>query len=205
MNKRREIVMDGLHALACMMEARAKLTKSDRIYQESVGNAAAALALREDIARRGLAALHQKEEVKHIPATNGIATFFHCSRCIDEKPNGQSPQEWARLSIGFTKEGLQVWCVRHDMNVAHVHFEGQQHPALLHAKKPARRPAASKKDEDRVLIELGGKFLDSFGGGKDFEWTGDRRGAWSMRRADAEQRLKAWKLKGTTLVKAGGK
>lgn len=37
-------------------------------------------------------------------------------------------RDYARLNVGFTPVGLQVWCVRHDCNVLHVDFEGYKHP-----------------------------------------------------------------------------
>lgn len=47
-----------------------------------------------------------------------IVSFFHCRKCMERLPAGKSPQEWARLNVGFTRDGaIQVWCVRHDMNV----------------------------------------------------------------------------------------
>ena len=55
--------------------------------------------------------------------------FIHCVHCIKEMPAGTSPREWAKLEVGWTKQGLQVWCKRHEINVLHVHFEGQKHPA----------------------------------------------------------------------------
>jgi hypothetical protein len=47
-----------------------------------------------------------------------IVTYFHCRKCLVEMPAGTSPSEWARLEMGLTETGLQVWCVRHDINVA---------------------------------------------------------------------------------------
>jgi hypothetical protein len=41
-------------------------------------------------------------------------------------PDGESPASWARLSVGFSKEGMQVWCERHNMNVIHIDFLGQK-------------------------------------------------------------------------------
>jgi len=64
-----------------------------------------------------------------IPITNEIVMFFHCGLCLEEIPDGVSPQEWARLEIGWTKPGFQVWCKRHDCNVMHMDFEGHRHPA----------------------------------------------------------------------------
>ena len=70
-----------------------------------------------------------------IPNTKQIAMFIHCGMCVkefkdkDPATRGQSPQSYSRLSIGYTKLGFQVWCNRHDVNVMHIDFEGQQHPA----------------------------------------------------------------------------
>ncbi len=60
---------------------------------------------------------------------NCIDMYFHCGNCLQLKPEGVSPMEWARTQTGFTKEGLQVWCNRCDMNVVHIDFEEAQHPA----------------------------------------------------------------------------
>ena len=57
---------------------------------------------------------------------NRISMFFHCSKCLEEIPEGVSPREWARLEVGWTKEGLQVWCKRHEMNVVDLDFLGQK-------------------------------------------------------------------------------
>ena len=60
---------------------------------------------------------------------NCIGSYLHCGRCLEEMPAGMSPKEYQRIQVGFTEIGLQVWCVRHDMNVVHIHFEGATHPA----------------------------------------------------------------------------
>lgn len=50
---------------------------------------------------------------------NQVALFIHCRECMKEKPSDQSPKEWMRLEVGQTESGgLQVRCVRHDLNVA---------------------------------------------------------------------------------------
>jgi hypothetical protein len=47
-----------------------------------------------------------------------IVTFLHCAQCMDDRPDGQSPRDWARLDVGLTADRrLQVWCVRHDREV----------------------------------------------------------------------------------------
>lgn len=49
----------------------------------------------------------------------GIAMYFHCRRCLMEKPGDQSPREWARIEVGLRPDGsLRVWCKRHNMKVA---------------------------------------------------------------------------------------
>jgi len=53
-------------------------------------------------------------------ALNEIEFYWHCSKCSEEVEHlpDQSPAEYARLNIGPTKNGIQIWCVRHDCNVA---------------------------------------------------------------------------------------
>lgn len=77
---------------------------------------------------------------------NAITSFMHCGLCVKEwndgKAPGESPASYSRLSVGWTKEGLQVWCNRHEANVVHVDFQGQQHPANTTrdgSAKPERR------------------------------------------------------------------
>jgi hypothetical protein len=61
-----------------------------------------------------------------------VYAFLHCGKCLEEwkagEGEGQSPEEYSRLSAGFTAAGLQVYCFRHELNVLHVDFEGQRHP-----------------------------------------------------------------------------
>lgn len=50
---------------------------------------------------------------------------INCGKCQNEYMDGKygrnkSMQEMARLVVGRTKTGLQVWCVRHDMNVVDI-------------------------------------------------------------------------------------
>lgn len=72
--------------------------------------------------------------MRKIPRRNSIKMFFHCARCLKEKPSRLSPRDWAKLEIGFTKLGVQVWCKRHEINVVHIDFEGQRHPATMETK-----------------------------------------------------------------------
>lgn len=74
-------------------------------------------------------------DVSFAPPTRNIGTqraivgFIHCAKCTQERPPGTSPEEFARLSVGLTRVGLQVWCVRHACNVTNIDFEGAKHPA----------------------------------------------------------------------------
>lgn len=53
-----------------------------------------------------------------------ITTFMHCMKCLEELPVGVSPRDWVRTSIGITKKGhFQVWCNRHNINVAHIELK----------------------------------------------------------------------------------
>lgn len=79
-------------------------------------------------------------EEKNVPAANSITAYFHCRECLEMWKSGEATEEtgrpvsmseWARLEAGFTRLGIQVRCVRHDLNILHVDFEGQQHPANL--------------------------------------------------------------------------
>jgi hypothetical protein len=60
---------------------------------------------------------------------NEIGMFLHCGLCLEEKPDGVSPREWAQIEAGWTQIGLQIWCRRHEANICHIDFEGHQHPA----------------------------------------------------------------------------
>jgi len=55
-----------------------------------------------------------------------IVLFLHCRLCLEEMPKMFSPMDWAETSIGWTKEGLQLWCNRHDKNILHMDFEGEK-------------------------------------------------------------------------------
>lgn len=61
-----------------------------------------------------------------------IQAYIHCALCLQERPAGTSPRDWGQLEVGFTAEGLQVWCKRHEANVMHIDFQGHQHPADTH-------------------------------------------------------------------------
>lgn len=61
---------------------------------------------------------------------NGILLYFHCRRCLEELPSGTSPKDYQQIQVGWTERGLQIWCIRHNMNVVSIDFEGAKHPAV---------------------------------------------------------------------------
>ena len=70
---------------------------------------------------------------------NRIGAFFHCRQCMEERPATISPREWSRIEVGWTPQGLQVWCVRHDCNIFDLDFQGQQAVQLPDDYDPRRR------------------------------------------------------------------
>ena len=59
---------------------------------------------------------------RNIANSREIKLFLHCRRCIREtlQPN---------VEVGWTGQGVQVWCKNHDCNIVHIDFEGRVHPA----------------------------------------------------------------------------
>jgi len=64
---------------------------------------------------------------------NEIGLYLHCKLCVEESMNieGESPESYSHYSVGWTPPGLQIWCQRHNCNIAHIDFEGHQHPANI--------------------------------------------------------------------------
>ena len=60
------------------------------------------------------------------PVEDKIESFFNCALCLTDLPPNTSPSEYARINVGWTEKGLQVWCVRHDKNVVSLDFLGQK-------------------------------------------------------------------------------
>lgn len=46
--------------------------------------------------------------------------FLHCATCIKEKPKTISMENYARLSVSINEDGLQIFCVRHNMSVVRL-------------------------------------------------------------------------------------
>lgn len=73
---------------------------------------------------------------------NSIKMYLHCEMCvkeliaISEKYGPQSPGLYSRLDVGYTIIGLQVWCRRHNVNVIHIDFKGNNLPYCLTRAEP---------------------------------------------------------------------
>ena len=62
---------------------------------------------------------------------NCIKEPIVCKECFEEikkKDPSISPslRDYSLLDVGFTDNGIQVWCRRHDRNVCHVNFNSNQ-------------------------------------------------------------------------------
>ena len=68
---------------------------------------------------------------------NNIETFLHCESCYWELKNGKTEEDfsligavagesqmsYSRFEVGWTNQGFQVWCTRHNTNVIHIDFD----------------------------------------------------------------------------------
>lgn len=84
---------------------------------------------------------HRDAEDRDIGNDNEIEMYMHCGLCLEEikamwdQGIEISPQEYARVQAGWTRQGIQVWCNRHEVNVMHMDFQGNKHPANT-SRKP---------------------------------------------------------------------
>ena len=53
----------------------------------------------------------EHDAVRFAPIKNEIMGVMHCKKCLD---------------IGWTPEGIQVWCRRHDTNVLSLTLKGEE-------------------------------------------------------------------------------
>ena len=57
-----------------------------------------------------------------------ILVAWNCRKCGYEFLDGKygrnkSMQELARITVGTTKTGVQIWCVRHDILIANIDLQ----------------------------------------------------------------------------------
>jgi transcriptional regulator with XRE-family HTH domain len=67
---------------------------------------------------------------------NKINEHCQCEKCLEDLPIGRDMAQWARLAVGWTAEGLQVWCLRHQRTVLDLGFKNEVD--LIAGKVPAR-------------------------------------------------------------------
>jgi hypothetical protein len=63
---------------------------------------------------------------------HSIAREYRCSLCQQERPPQTPPELWSRLKVGFTSgnRALQIWCSRHNLNVAYIAFTEEDVPPV---------------------------------------------------------------------------
>lgn len=82
---------------------------------------------------------------------NRITTYFNCKRCLEEKPVNLAASQYRSIDVGMTPRGLQVWCSRHNVNIAHIDFEQAHHPINTVSGMPGRGGTA-------IVVESDGGF-----------------------------------------------
>jgi len=55
-----------------------------------------------------------------------IQEYFHCKNCGKDRPTEFSPQQWSRIDVGWTIQGLEVWCFRCNKKIIHLDFLKQK-------------------------------------------------------------------------------
>ncbi len=99
--------------------------------------------------------MNQKRE---IPVNNGIGAYMHCVRCLHEVQQLRalgapvSPREYARLNVGATRLGLQIWCVRHERNVFHIDYAGIKLNASTAHEDPGVAPDDAGPLPDKIQL-----------------------------------------------------
>lgn len=59
-----------------------------------------------------------------------IRWYLRCPACEKDLFNNkrykinESSREYGRMECGFTRNGFQVWCLRHDINMINIDFDG---------------------------------------------------------------------------------
>lgn len=67
-----------------------------------------------------------------IPTDDVGLSYINCTMCVIEAAKtGQHIKEYARMTVSFTDIGLQVYCLRHEVNIIHIDFQGTKPPANL--------------------------------------------------------------------------
>ena len=50
-----------------------------------------------------------------------IENHIVCNKCVEELTNESNPEinlkSYSKFEVGFTSSGLQIWCIRHNINI----------------------------------------------------------------------------------------
>ena len=61
---------------------------------------------------------------------NNIKEPIVCETCLKEYAAFQNPditlRDYIKVDVGFSRNGIQVWCQRHNKNVCHIDFESKR-------------------------------------------------------------------------------
>jgi hypothetical protein len=60
-----------------------------------------------------------------------IDMYFHCRKCLEEKHHTISVKDYCRISVGKNKAGIQMWCDRHDMEIAFFPYDWKNSPVKI--------------------------------------------------------------------------
>ena len=102
-------------------------------------------------------------DFSHIPVDESILLYTQCALCVAECPEGECMRNFARLNVGLTPLGIQIYCVRHDANVAHFDFQGVSHPMNNCREKSAAYDTyklPGEQDEGDAPDEQSEKIID---------------------------------------------
>ena len=59
-----------------------------------------------------------------------IVSNIVCNKCVEELSTLSSTdtnlKNYVKFEVGFTSLGIQIWCIRHNINVCHIDFDNNQ-------------------------------------------------------------------------------
>ena len=68
--------------------------------------------------------------MEHENLKYSINSHIVCNECIKELSTLPSSdvnlKNFVKFEVGFTKLGIQIWCIRHNINVCHVNFDNNE-------------------------------------------------------------------------------
>ena len=68
--------------------------------------------------------------MEHENLKYSINSHIVCNECIKELSTLSSSdinlKNFVKFEVGFTNLGIQIWCIRHNINVCHIDFDNNQ-------------------------------------------------------------------------------